>query len=117
MNLRCLVALVLLITPVGLRAQQSSSHAPLLADLHLAKGLSCASCHKEGPPQTAVPDRVCIACHGGVAAIIARTNNYEPNPHVSPHSADLQCTTCHHAHKPSEISCQKCHPDKTFVGQ
>jgi hypothetical protein len=42
----------------------------LLADLHQAKGLSCAACHKESPPKSAVPDQVCVACHGGVPAII-----------------------------------------------
>ena len=95
-------------------AQQSSSS---LADLHHDKGLSCAACHKEQVPKVAVPDQVCIDCHGGQAAIIARTNDYQPNPHVSPHTAELQCSTCHHAHKPMEISCLGCHSDKTFVKQ
>jgi len=117
MYLRCLVVLVLLTTPVDLSAQQSSGHARMLADLHQASGVACAACHKENPPKTAVPDQVCVACHGGVPAIIARTDNYEPNPHVSPHSADLRCATCHHAHKPSEVSCLACHADKTFVRQ
>jgi cytochrome c3-like protein len=118
MNLCCLVALVLVLASVLLlSAQQSPADAPLLADLHQAKGLACTACHKESSPKTAVSDQVCIACHGGVPAIVARTDNYEPNPHVSPHSTELQCSTCHHAHKPSEVACRACHTDKTFIRQ
>jgi hypothetical protein len=117
MRLRCLVFLALLTAPVAVPAQPAPTGAPLLGDLHQAKGLSCSACHKETPPKSAAADETCIACHGGVAAIVARTSNYEPNPHVSPHSAELQCTTCHHAHKPSEIACLACHADKTFIRQ
>jgi len=112
MVLRYVAVFLMLTAPgVGLAQPPSSS----LADLHRAHGLTCSACHKESPPQSAAPDKVCVDCHGGVAAIIARTENYDPNPHVSPHSADLQCSTCHHAHEPSEISCLACHADKTFV--
>jgi hypothetical protein len=117
MYLRCLFALVMLTIPADLSTRQLPGYAPLLADLHQAKGLSCAACHKESPPKSAVPDQVCVACHGGVPEIIARGNNYAPNPHISPHSADLRCATCHHAHKSSEVSCLACHADKTFIRQ
>lgn len=115
--LRCLIATLLLVAPVELFAQQPKVQKQFLADFHQTKGLSCASCHKEDPPKLPALDQTCIACHGGLAAIVAGTDNYYPNPHVSPHSTDLLCTTCHHGHKSAEISCDACHPNKTFVKQ
>lgn len=110
--LRYVVAGALMTAPV--LAAPDSSTGPL-ANFHQEKGLACAACHTESPPKFPVADHVCIACHGGVAAIVDRTHSYEANPHVSPHSAELQCSTCHHAHKPSEVSCLACHPGMQFV--
>jgi uncharacterized paraquat-inducible protein A len=37
-----------------------------------------------------------------------KTGKLEHNPHAS-HEGDLSCESCHHAHKPSEDHCAKCH--------
>jgi fumarate reductase flavoprotein subunit len=113
---RILALLTLTLSTMSV-AQQTATQAPFLADLHQSKGLTCASCHADNPPKSPAADQTCVNCHGGVAAIISRTDNYFPNPHVSPHSAVPQCTTCHHGHKPFEIACRSCHADRTFVKQ
>jgi len=114
---RSLIAILLLAAPINLLAQQPQVQNQFLADFHKTEGLACISCHKEDPPKSPALDTTCIACHGGLPVIVARTDNYYPNPHVSPHSTDLKCTTCHHGHKAQEISCTACHAGKTFVKQ
>jgi hypothetical protein len=79
-----------------------------LADRHQTKGMACASCHKETPPQTPVQTAVCIDCHGSYAKIAEKTINASPNPHAS-HMGALPCENCHHAHKAPENQCASCH--------
>lgn len=108
---QCMIYFVAFVILTGtLWAEQPSA----LADIHQGKGLKCLSCHKEDPPKIKVPDSVCLDCHGDQGKVMQRTNKYDPNPHVSPHSTKLICGDCHHAHKPSEISCQVCHTNMEF---
>ena len=79
-----------------------------LADRHQAKGVGCASCHKENPPKTAAPMTVCLGCHGSYAKVAEKTANASPNPHAS-HMGELPCENCHHAHKASASQCNTCH--------
>jgi len=79
-----------------------------LADRHQAKGIACASCHKESPPKAAVPAAVCLGCHGSYAKIAERTMNASPNPHAS-HMGALSCENCHRAHKAPQNQCNTCH--------
>jgi hypothetical protein len=88
-----------------------------LGDKHLAKGLSCASCHKEDPPQKSPPGSGCLTCHSEQENLVKKTNKVVPNPHASPHldpGAPLVCDECHHIHKPSKPSCIACHQGFTF---
>jgi fumarate reductase flavoprotein subunit len=79
-----------------------------LADRHQARGMTCASCHKEEPPKAAVPASVCLGCHGSYARIAEKTLKVEPNPHAS-HMGEVSCDNCHHGHKASENQCLTCH--------
>ena len=79
-----------------------------LADRHQAKGMTCASCHKESPPKAAVPMAVCLGCHGPYGKVAEKTIAVSPNPHAS-HMGELPCENCHHAHKTSENQCNACH--------
>jgi hypothetical protein len=84
----------------------------ILADKHQAKGLECAACHKEEPPEKGSPNELCMTCHGNQQQIAEKTNRIIPNPHASPHldrGAPLACNECHHIHKPSKVSCNACH--------
>ncbi len=86
----------------------ASAEKPFLADRHQAKGVACASCHKENPPKAAVPMAVCLGCHGSYAKVAEKTMNASPNPHAS-HMGALPCENCHHGHKASENQCNTCH--------
>lgn len=58
-------------------------------------------------------DEFCLndGCHkGGRDALIARTSNYERNPHVAQHGT-VECSDCHKAHRASTNYCQSCHSD------
>jgi hypothetical protein len=84
---------------------------PLLTK-HQTAGVTCASCHPETPPATAVRATTCLGCHGDAAKLAAATWRTTPNPHASPHlvaPAPPQCDTCHHLHRPSENACIQCH--------
>jgi fumarate reductase flavoprotein subunit len=86
-----------------------AAEPPFLADKHKDAGLNCESCHQENPPSKLVPTSVCLGCHGGdYAKLIERTKKMAQNPHAS-HLGNANCEYCHHAHKPSENYCAKCH--------
>jgi|WetSurMetagenome_2_1015567.scaffolds.fasta_scaffold118400_2 hypothetical protein len=99
----------------GLAAAQPAT--PLLAK-HQAAGVTCATCHPETPPATAVQAPTCLGCHGDAAKLAAATWRAAPNPHAPSHLVDPaspQCDICHHLHRPSENACVRCH--KGFVFQ
>lgn len=80
---------------------------------HIRKGLSCADCHGDGEKKP-VSQEKCRQCHGTYKDLAARTANYDPNPHNN-HTDDLNCTLCHHMHKPNEIYCRHCHETMEFT--
>lgn len=81
----------------------------LLADAHAAKGLQCASCHKETPPASSPAGAQCMTCHGGYDKLARLTDKPDGvNPHES-HLGEPECGQCHHGHKPSELACSQCH--------
>lgn len=92
----------------GTDASAQSEAGKFLADRHQAKKMDCAACHKESPPKALIPTAVCLGCHGPYARLAEKTGKLEHNPHAS-HEGDLSCESCHHAHKPSEDHCAKCH--------
>jgi len=80
-----------------------------LADKHKNAGMNCESCHGENPPSKPVPMQACLGCHGeDYAKLAGQTKKVAPNPHDS-HLENAPCEFCHHAHKPSEYYCAKCH--------
>jgi hypothetical protein len=89
---------------------------PLLAK-HQAAGVTCATCHPETPPATAVQAPTCLGCHGDAAKLAAATSRAAPNPHAPSHLVDPaspQCDICHHLHRPSENACVRCHKESAF---
>ena len=106
------------IFPLGIWVEGCPGEQPsLLIDVHQSKGLMCSACHKEVPVKIRAPSSLCVDCHGGEAKVAMQTDNYDPNPHMSPHSSKLECNDCHHVHKPSVVSCTKCHADIKFKKQ
>lgn len=80
-----------------------------LADRHQARGMNCATCHRESPPTAAVPSNVCIKCHGNAEKLAEKTSAVKPhNPHDS-HIGEVACDQCHHGHKVSVNACAQCH--------
>jgi hypothetical protein len=107
------IFLVLPLFSINFKTQADS----FLGDKHTANGLTCASCHKEDPPQKSPPGNGCLTCHSDQEKLVQRTNKVIPNPHASPHldpGAPLVCDECHHMHKPSKPSCIACHQDFKF---
>lgn len=80
-----------------------------LADRHKDRGMECSACHKESPPQKAVPSDVCKGCHDEEKLAIKSAEKFgRQNPHDN-HLGAIGCEQCHHAHKPSVDACAKCH--------
>jgi hypothetical protein len=90
------------------------SEAALLANVHAAKGVQCATCHETPTPQP-VGMLKCVSCHGD-KALAQKTANVKPtNPHESRHYGTVaDCNLCHHQHKKSQNLCADCHPRFTF---
>jgi len=90
-------------------AEAPAAERPRLADAHKEAGLDCQACHKETPPKAAAPMASCMTCHGPYDKLAERTEQVTPrNPHMS-HEGELECSECHHAHKPSVDYCAQCH--------
>ena len=85
-----------------------SQSPPLLLDKHTKADLECKSCHGAAEPPKAVGMDVCISCHGAYQKLAEKTKKVAPNPHDS-HLGEVECSTCHHIHKPSEDGCRACH--------
>lgn len=99
---------------IGLSLPWGKAGAESLSDFHVAKGLSCATCHTETPPSKPVPTSQCQSCHGNYDKLVELTEKLEINPHES-HLGEPDCSSCHHAHKPSEVACSGCHDFKIEI--
>ncbi|MFY9110396.1 MAG: cytochrome c3 family protein, partial [Desulfomonilia bacterium] len=77
----------------------------LLEQVHRDAGITCARCHGEKPSEP-VPTAVCAGCHPNVKEPSPSGDLH--NPHDS-HMPFPDCSSCHHAHKPSENQCNNCH--------
>ena len=91
------------------------------------KGLECTTCHVDGrltPPDA----KICLACHREESIVKAGERfNFESyfkdprdgseirkevaiNPHDNFHYGCIdQCVNCHREHRPSTVTCEKCH--------
>jgi len=110
------------------------------AAAHAAEDVACLDCHEPTVQQQmdelvmyvqgdfAVPleerefgVEFCFDCHEanehtGYEEVIQRTAGLEINPHDS-HLGEMDCSTCHKMHKPSEDYCAQCHePVATEAG-
>lgn len=97
---------------VATTAAVASVPLPPLAENHKAQHITCNDCHGTGA-KAAVHQEKCLECHGSYEQVAVRTKDMNPNPHDS-HIPDLDCTKCHHSHKPGEIYCLKCHQEMQF---
>lgn len=59
--------------------------------------------------ETELSKDVCLTCHRSYKAVREQTDYLTPNPHESPHDANMECTTCHNSHRKSEVLCDQCH--------
>ena len=70
------------------------------------KGLECTTCHVDGkltPPDA----KTCLACHREESIVKA---GERLNPHDNFHYGRTdQCVNCHREHRPSTVTCEKCH--------
>lgn len=119
---RLLVPLLLVtlwgVTVMGLRCfaqsqtdEERGEH--YTAKVHIRGGLTCNDCHGEGPKKPVEQER-CRQCHGDYKDLAALTADYDPNPHNN-HTANLNCTLCHHMHRLEEVYCQRCHAHLEFM--
>lgn len=96
------------LVPLSLAATQAPT---LTADLHKAKGVTCADCHGTAKKKAFVPAERCLGCHGTAADLVKKTAHVKPeNPHDSPHwGAKMECTVCHRQHAKTVNWCNHCH--------
>jgi Cytochrome c3 len=90
---------------------------PYLSDRHVAKGMECTSCHGDTTPQKPVETPKCLECHTSFDEISKKTVDMSPNPHANHliDSQDIDCSSCHHAHKANELYCTQCHADMEML--
>jgi nitrate/TMAO reductase-like tetraheme cytochrome c subunit len=94
------------------RAMNDSVHSSHLANIHLQKNLSCATCHGNDlfPDANATEiNAQCTACHGGMEKVAA---NFKGSSYLNPHASHLgiiPCSSCHMGHQESKAYCLSCH--------
>lgn len=78
---------------------------------HLLSGVTCQTCHENPETPTPMSTSQCLACHGPLEELAARTAEARPtNPHSTPHGPTFaECDLCHQVHKESEDFCAQCH--------
>jgi fumarate reductase flavoprotein subunit len=93
-------------------AMQDTVHSSHLANLHIQKGMSCATCHGNDlipDPNAASINTQCATCHGGMEKVAANFKGPSYlNPHAS-HLGNIACGSCHFGHQESKAYCQNCH--------
>lgn len=98
-------------SPLALRMKMPLSH------FHQLQGVTCQKCHGNTKTPAALSTEQCLACHGSMEKVAARTAKVKPNnPHASPHGKTyIACDLCHHQHAKSENFCAQCHDFKFAV--
>lgn len=78
---------------------------------HMLRGVTCETCHGAATTPGPVSTEQCLACHGPLEELAARTAGTRPtNPHSTPHGPTFaQCDLCHQAHREPENFCAQCH--------
>ena len=92
-------------------ATQTAATDGFLAGVHAKKQVNCEACHGTGG--NLVDDNEqpvnmnCVKCHGALSEVAKKATGHI-NPHKS-HLGEINCTTCHHGHAPSQVYCLNCH--------
>ncbi|MEG0821055.1 MAG: cytochrome c3 family protein [Burkholderiaceae bacterium] len=106
----------------------AASTASDLATRHAQRQVPCSACHSSANPQSlpaekslAETHQACINCHGDMKKLAELTRAKLVNQHINPHDshlAQIDCLTCHTAHKKGESYCLQCHSfDMPMPGQ
>ena len=104
-NIAMTLVLAITLTFVGLSTTYAADKFG--ADRHIARGLTCESCHGPDKANPVYPEETtCTGCHNK-ADVAKKTKALEPNPHTAPHNGD--CTLCHMQHEPAGNYCAQCH--------
>ena len=94
------------------QAASSWMNGPYLDAIHNRADVDCAGCHGGASPiDEEVSNERCLACHGPMDALVAKTKpaiHADRNPHES-HLGEIACTVCHKAHEESQVYCLDCH--------
>ena len=87
-----------------------AADAPVLADRHVARSVTCDKCHGSQPPQAGAKVKVeqCLTCHQSYDTVAERTAKIEPNPHKN-HLGNVRCSDCHSGHAQPKNMCNDCH--------
>ena len=91
---------------------------PFTADRHVSNGLECSACHGEAEKKQPVSSSKCLECHQSIVEV-AKPEDLHFYPHSNHliESGEVECTDCHHGHKPNEIYCRRCHEDLSFESE
>ena len=89
---------------IATEVEETVEEASLLAGKHQTAGIECNDCHGKTPPDSDLPEGVCLSCHEDYRDVA--TSYYDPH---NAHYVYSSCGDCHHAHWPSQNQCMGCH--------
>lgn len=88
---------------------------PVLAEKHVAKGVTCQQCHQTQPPKADVATDQCLACHGKTYEVLAKTTDKGDINFHDTHLGEANCQECHKGHNKSSLVCDQCHEFQVAV--
>ena len=99
------------------RATATWNDSSFLAATHNKRAqVGCQGCHQDQAvpdDNEAVVNGQCVACHGSYDRLGPLTKAKAANPNINVHAshlgAEIACTVCHQAHRPSQAYCVHCH--------
>lgn len=108
------VVLLLFVSPLWAQGEQNDKEWKVVGK-HAELNLTCRSCHFEDKPTTSATQTACIECHGlykgkpgGEKDLAVGRRRFKVNVHDA-HPGQLDCLTCHAAHKLPTLYCNNCH--------
>lgn len=95
---------------IGLAMNAAQAAEQMGSERHIAKGLTCESCHGKNMSVASPTIEQCKTCHQPSVVEAKTQKQGKQNPHRSPHYGnEMDCVMCHVQHSKPEDACAACH--------
>lgn len=76
---------------------------------HALKEIGCVVCHAAPIPKEGLSKEQCLECHGSYEEVAKKAPIHVMAIHSHFSDQEVECNSCHKAHKKSVLICNECH--------